>query len=175
MSASEDYVQILTNLTRSLPGVDRLISGGAYIVGAVFLCISLGKFRKVGDARVNGGSNERIFIPFLYLIVGTLFIFLPSMLSVLSNTLFGVNNNVLQYMPYNTFNYYDAMKVLLRTVGILWFIRGSVLLVHASDPGVKDGPKGLLFLISGVLLMNFEDTYAMLNYIVTSILNLSMH
>ena len=62
------------------------------------------------------------------------------------------------------------MGLLIRTAGILWFVRGCVLVAHASEPGTQEGPKGLAFICAGVLAMNFDNTISVLNYILNSVM-----
>jgi hypothetical protein len=65
------------------------------------------------------------------------------------------------------------MEIVVQTAGLLWFVRGCVLLVYSSEPGKQQGPKGLTFIIAGIFAMNFEGTYAMLNYIMNHLLSLA--
>lgn len=155
---------MLGNISQSLFPVQHLISGGAYLIGIVFFIVALQKLKKIGDARVSGGSSEKMFVPIAYLLAGAALVFLPTAISALSATAFG-EGNILQYSNYNRFNIYSSMGVIIRTAGLIWFVRGAVLLAHASQPGVQEGPKGLLFLIAGILAINFDNTVAMFNTI----------
>ncbi len=103
-----------------------------------------------------------MFTPMMYLLVGALLIYLPSGMDLMANTAFGVGN-VLTYSNYNPANIYSSMGFLIRTAGVLWFIRGCVLVAHSSQPGTQQGLKGLVFLIAGVFAMNFDNTIAMIN------------
>jgi hypothetical protein len=109
-----------------------------------------------------------MFVPLAYLIGGGALLYLPTTLVVVSNTTFG-ENTVLQYGAVNPYDIYNSMKLVISTAGLLWFVRGCVMLVHASEPGVKDGPKGLAFLFGGVLAMNFESTGDALNYMLNQL------
>ena len=55
------------------------------------------------------------------------------------------------------------MRILIQTAGLIWFVRGSLLLVRASEPGKQEGIKGLLFVIFGVFAVNFNFTVDALN------------
>jgi hypothetical protein len=170
---SVDLVQIIGNISQAIIPVQSLITGLAYMVGILFVIHSIMKFRQIGDARAGGGSREKMFIPIAYLLGGAALIFLPSSLQVLSNTTFGVTN-ALEYTQFNPYNIYSAMKIIIQTAGIIWFIRGCVLLSHASEPGVQEGPKGLTFLFAGILAMNFEGTIGALDYSLTHLINFSL-
>lgn len=170
---NSDIVAMIGNLSQSLLPFQALIAGLGYLIGILFMITAIGKLRVIGNARARGGgSHEKMFIPLAYLIGGTALIFLPSAITVLSRTAFG-SGNILQYASYNPYNIYNTMRIVIRVAGIIWFVRGSVLLVHASEPGVQHGPKGLAFLLAGVLAINFEETTAFVNYMITKLINLT--
>ncbi|ASQ46954.1 type IV secretion protein IcmC [Legionella clemsonensis] len=168
---STDLVTIIGNLSRSLFPVQHLISGGAYLLGLIFFILALTKLKKIGGS--GGRSNERIFVPIVYLIGAAALLYLPTAVSLMANTAFGTGN-VLQYTSYNPYNIYSSMLLVIQTAGLIWFVRGCVLLIHASEPGVQWGPKGLVFLCAGVLAMNFQNTASMLAAIVNQLVHLSI-
>ncbi|MDI1352463.1 MAG: type IV secretion protein IcmC, partial [bacterium] len=49
--------------------------------------------------------------------------------------------------------------------------RGCVLVVHSSEPGTQDGPKGLVFIIAGILALNFDNTIAMINSVLEHLIS----
>ncbi|MGL5742991.1 MAG: type IV secretion protein IcmC [Legionella sp.] len=168
-----DLVTIIGNLSRALYPVQHLITGGAYILGILFFMTAIAKFRKIGDYRAQSSSQEKMYSPVMYLFIGAVLLYLPSALSVMANTTFGAGN-VLTYSTYNSSNIYSSMGLLVQTAGILWFVRGCVLVAHSSQPGTQDGPKGLVFICAGILAMNFDNTIAMLNYTMGSVASWTM-
>lgn len=168
---SIDLVTIMGNIGRSLVPVESLIAGLGYLIGILFVIAALVKFKKIGASRGHSGK-ESMFVPVAQLFVGSLLIFLPSTIQVLSNSTFG-SGNILQYTPFNPYDIYSSMRLVIQTAGLIWFVRGCVLLVYSSEPGKQEGPKGLTFVIAGVLAMNFEGTYGILNYIMTHLLSLT--
>lgn len=168
-----DLITIIGNLSHSLYPVQHLITGGAYILGILFFWTAISKFRKIGDHRAQSSSQEKMFSPIMYLFMGAALLYLPTGLDVMANTFFGAGN-VLTYSSYNSTNIYSSIGLVVQTAGILWFVRGSVLVAHASQPGTQHGPKGLVFIIAGVLAMNFDNTIAMLNYIMGNVANWTM-
>lgn len=163
-----DLITILGNISQSLYPLQKLIAGGAYLLGLLFFITAIMKLMKIGDHRAQSSSQEKMFTPMMYLLFGAILLYLPSALDVAANTAFGVGN-VLTYTNYDPTNIYSSIGLLIRTAGILWFVRGCVLVAHASNPGTQDGPKGFLFIIAGILSMNFDNTIAMLNYIMGNI------
>lgn len=168
-----DLVTMIGNLSRSLYPVQKFISGGAYLLGILFFITALAKLKKIGDKRAQSSSSEKMFAPMMYMLMGAFLLYLPSIFHVMANTAFGVGN-VISYTSYNPTNIYSSMGLLIRTAGIIWFVRGCVLVAHASEPGTQEGPKGLVFILAGILAMNFDNSIAAVNYIVSSLINWTM-
>lgn len=168
---STDLVTMLGNLSRSLFSVQYLISGFAYVMGVIFLITAIIKLKAVAGS--GGHSQEKIFVPIAFFLGGAALIFLPSMVTILSNTAFGVGN-ILQYTNYNPYDIRNSMGIIIQTAGLIWFVRGCVLLVNSSGSGAQDGPKGLAFLFAGVLAMNFENTGAFLAYVMKWLQSLTL-
>lgn len=161
---------MLGNVSQALFPVQRLITGFAYLLGIIFFMSALRRFKAVGQR----GSHDSGFVPTMYLLFGAGLLYLPSTMSALANTAFGAGN-VLTYYQYNQANIYSVIGIFVRVGGLIWFVRGCVLLAHASEPGVQEGPKGLLFLIAGVLSLNFDTTVAMINTVITQIVAWSIN
>jgi hypothetical protein len=163
MSGNTDLIAMLGNLSRSLFPVQSVITGIAYMLGILFFITAIQKLRKIGDHRANSSSHESIYVPIAYILGGAALLFLPSSLAALSNTTFGVGN-VLSYTDYNHYSIYGSMAIIIRIAGLVWFVRGAVLLSHASNPGSQsqDGLKGFLFLFAGILAVNFDNTVSVL-------------
>lgn len=167
-----DVVSMLGNLSRSLLSVETLLSGLAYILGILFVIAAIMKLKKMGEGTRQVPSHEKMMGPLVLFMMGISLIFLPTMLKVLSSTAFGTGN-ILQYIAYNPGSIYSSMGILIQTAGLIWFVRGCVLLVHGSEPGAKAGPKGLMFVAAGILAMNFQYTYEALNYFMNQLFSLT--
>lgn len=166
---STDLIGIIGNLSQSLYPIQHLITGGAYILGILFFILSITKLRKIAEKQ----SQEKMYGAMVYLLIGAVLLFLPSALSVVANTTFG-SGNILTYDSYNKTNIYSSMGLLIQTTGVLWFVRGCVLVVHSSNPGTQHGSKGLAFIFAGILAMNFDNTIAMLNFIVSNMATMAI-
>jgi hypothetical protein len=167
-----DLVTMIGNLSQSLLPVQRFLTGGAYLLGILFFITALVKFKEVGESR---HSQVKLFAPIMYLTFGAFLLYLPTAITILANSTFGVSN-VLTYTNYspNRLDVYESMGLLIRTAGILWFVRGCVLIAHASEPGTQEGPKGLVFLCAGVLSMNFDSSIAALNSVISNFIAWSL-
>lgn len=156
---STDLVVMLGNLSRSMFSLQQLLSGLAYVLGLIFFYMAITKLKKM--AASGSHSQEKIFVPMAYLLGAAALVFLPSSVHTLANTAFGTGN-ILAYASYSPYNIKASMTLIIQTAGVIWFIRGCVLLMSASQPGVKHGPKGLAFLFAGILSINFQSTISML-------------
>lgn len=165
-----DLITIIGNISQSLGSVQRLVTGMAYLLGVLCFIKAISILRKIGDYRPQSPAREKMFTPISYIVIGAVLIYIPTSMSTLANSVFGAGN-VLTYGDYNPYNIYSSMGLLIRTAGVIWFVRGSVLLMHASEPGTKEGPKGLLFVIAGIFAMNFDSTIAAVNYILTQLIS----
>ena len=166
-----DLITMIGNLSRSLYGVQHLISGLGYVIAIMFFIMGLGKLKKIAESR--GHSQENPFVPMAYFLAGGVLLYLPDSFKTLSNTVFGAGN-ILSYAQYNPYNIYSSMGLLIQTAGLIWFIRGCVLLVHSSEPGEQKASKGLVFVGGGILAMNFTSTIAAINTVMGYIESFTM-
>lgn len=174
---TNDLVAIFSNLSRSLPSVQALLGGLSYLLGIVFIMIGLARLRESHDNSGQSGERSKTHVGYAYILAGGAMLYLPTMMTALSNTLFGSGTSILEYSGYNPYDIYSAMTILIETIGLLWFLRGCVLLAHSSNPnqgeGQSNGLKGLLFLIAGLLSINFKSTVNMMSYIVSHLITYS--
>lgn len=164
-----DLSGMLSNLSKSLPSVQYLLGGASYILGIAFCIGALFRFKDNVEKGPGQESESQMIVPFAYLLTGSGLLYLPSLMDSFSTTLFGSNTSILQYAGYQPYDIYGSMTILIETIGIVWFIRGCVLLSHASHPeqgrsGSKGfGGKGLLFILAGLFCINFHSTVDMMN------------
>lgn len=162
-----DLVSIFVNLSESLAPIQEMVSGFGYVIGIGLVISAMHKFHKIGDARAQSHSQEKMFVPIAFFVAGVALIFLPTAFSTLANTAFG-SENILAYSEIESDALTAAIKFLIETTGVIWFVRGCVLLAHGSEPGVKEGSKGLTFLVAGVFAMNFDNTVQVIEYAMTN-------
>lgn len=161
-----DLIDMIGNLSRNLFSVQHLLYGLSYVLGLVFFFKA---FQKFGEVAQRGRQVAKNFlVPTAYLFGGATLLFMPSMSEALANTFFGASN-ILQYAVYNPYDIYSSMSVVIKTAGIIWFLRGSVLLTHASEGHGNEGKKGLMFLVAGIFSMNFDTSVAYISTVMAKL------
>lgn len=166
-----DIGSILINIGNSLNAVVKLVTGSCYLIGLLLVWTSIKKLKGIADKRARYASGGKMFIPMSYLLGGAVFIYLPTALNIAHNTFFGMGSPIAygNWLQEFVGQYGDIAFVsirLLQAAGIIWFVRGTLLLVQASEPGVQHGPKGLAFLVGGIFAMNIQHSAQFLSDIV---------
>lgn len=159
-----DISSILTHLGESINPVSNAIQALSGILGFMMVWQAIKKMKTIADSRARYTGGGRMFVPMAYLMGGATLFFLPSMIDVAKNTFFGSDSpiaynswfqEILQTYGNSTF----VVTKMVQLAGLIWFIRGTVLLVHGSEPGVQHASKGFAFLIAGILSINASYTY----------------
>ena len=163
-----DLATILSNISQSFVPVEQMMTALSYVLGILFVISGLFKLTKI-KAR----SREHVSAPLVCILGGGVLIYLPSSIEVMSTTFFG-SSNILQYSKVTTITVYDSVKLLVQTAGLIWFIRGTVLLVHAAEPGKQHGIKGMLFVVAGIFAMNLDFTVSAIDQALTYLMSLGM-
>lgn len=170
-----DQANVLTNLANSLGPVQRLITGGAYLIGCAFLFKAIYCLKVYGEARTMMSSNTSVKEPIVYLMVSALLIYFPTGLDMLMQTTFG-DKNLLAYAPMNGSPALNSLfgsgsvigkplTVIIRVIGLVAFVRGWVLVARAASQGQPPGGtgKGLMHVFGGILAINIVGTLQMIN------------
>lgn len=167
---------ILTNLANSLAPIQRLITGGAYLIGCAFIFKAIYGLKIYGEARTMQSSSTNAKEPIVYLIVGALLLYFPTGLHIVMQTTFGYQN-VLQYAPVNSSNAAlntlfgngsavgKPLTMLIQVIGLVAFVRGWVLVARSASSGQPPGGtgKGLVHVFGGILAINIVGTLNMVN------------
>lgn len=168
---SNNIIQIIINLSQALGPVQHLVSGMAYLLGIIFIISGISKLYSISGASKSSRGGENSFVPLSYIVGGTALLYVPTTFQVLTATVFGAGS-ALQYATVNPVNILSAIMLLIQTAGLVWFVRGCVLLVVSSQPGVQEGPKGMVFIFAGIMSMNIETTAAILSTLMTEMAKL---
>ena len=167
---------ILTNLANSLAPVERLITGGAYLIGSAFIFKAIYSLKVYGEARTMMSNSASVKEPIVYLMVGAMLIYFPTAFKIFMQSTFGYQN-VLQYAPVNSSNQAldtlfgngsvvgRPLAMLIQVIGLIAFVRGWVLVARSASQGQPPGGtgKGLMHVFGGILAINIVGTINMIN------------
>lgn len=167
-------VNIVANVANNLIPVERLITGGAYLIGCAFLFKAIYSLKIYGESRTMMSSNTNIKEPLVYLFVGALFIYFPSALETMMQTTFGYSN-VLEYAPAGgSSSSLDVifgsgsligrpLTIVIQVIGLIAFVRGWILIARSASQGQQPGGtgKGLVHVFGGILAINIVGTIEM--------------
>ncbi|HEA4146265.1 TPA: type IVB secretion system protein IcmC/DotE [Legionella pneumophila] len=168
---------ILANIANQLEPVQRLITGGAYLIGCAFIFKAIYSLKVYGEARTMMSSNTSIKEPVMYLMVGALLIYFPSLVSSVLQTTFGYSNPLAYSGGVSSGS--DTISALfgsgslvgrplvmiIRVIGLIAFVRGWVLIARSASQGQPPGGtgKGLIHVFGGILAINIVGTVDMIN------------
>ncbi|APF02303.1 TPA: type IVB secretion system protein IcmC/DotE [Legionella pneumophila] len=168
---------ILANVANQLEPVQRLITGGAYLIGCAFIFKAIYSLKVYGEARTMMSSNTSIKEPVIYLLVGALLIYFPSLVSSVLQTTFGYSSPLSYSGGVSSGS--DTITALfgsgslvgrplvmiIRVIGLIAFVRGWVLIARSASQGQPPGGtgKGLIHVFGGILAINIVGTIDMIN------------
>ncbi|HAU1321681.1 TPA: type IV secretion protein IcmC [Legionella pneumophila] len=168
---------ILANVANQLEPVQRLITGGAYLIGCAFIFKAIYSLKVYGEARTMMSSNTSIKEPLMYLLVGALLIYFPSLVSSVLQTTFGYSSPLSYSGGVSSGS--DTITALfgsgslvgrplvmiIRVIGLIAFVRGWVLIARSASQGQPPGGtgKGLIHVFGGILAINIVGTIDMIN------------
>lgn len=175
--ALTDLQNILENLRSVLGPLMVLLLMVSYTAGIGMIFRALGLLKSFGGAQSRPGE---MIGPLVYLIVGSVLVYLPSSTDVITKTIFGTDagsvvesgsinlaalgkasDKVLGYAPVaiegQWANMIDTIILYVQFIGFLAFIRGWFIVSHAGQPGAQPGSisKGITHIIGGILAVNF--------------------
>ncbi len=164
-----DLLQIIDNIRAILPSLDWLLQIFAYVTGLVFVWMAItgaAHRSRMGQA---SGSWSR---PITTFAIGASLIALPSLVGVLSYTLFSATptdpSAIFSYAP-ETVGMFDetapartmvtGIVAIVMFMGVAGIIRGLLLLKAAADGSAGRGASpigpGVTFLVAGIIAVNF--------------------
>jgi len=156
--ATVDAIKMLENFNNAYPSIIRLVSAFCYLLG--FLLIIRGVFylKMYGELRTMMSTQTSAKIPLFLILVGSLFVFLPSTYNNISISFFG-SASVLSYDQVTTSMNPLLLKSIVgvvQIIGLLSFIKGWMILVaNAQQPGGQATVgKAITHIIGGLCAYN---------------------
>jgi len=163
-----DVAEMLVNLSSSYPNLWRLITSFAYVAGFLFIFRAMYHLKIYGELRTMMATQTGLKTPVMYIVVGAVFIYLPSAFDTMMQSTFGYTDvaPLLSYITVGSDAGQQILKAVLgmvQLVGLVAFVRGWILLSKAQEQGSHGGTgKGLTHIFGGLLAINIEGTWAML-------------
>ncbi|WP_133127910.1 type IV secretion protein IcmC [Legionella nagasakiensis] len=167
---------ILINIANNMAPVQRMLTGAAYLIGLSFAFKAIYSLKVYGEARTMMSTNASMKEPLTYLLVAGIFIYFPTAFEIFLNSTFGYTN-ILAYAPINSSNQAldtlfgsnsvvgPPLAVIIRTIGLIAFIRGWILISRSASQGQPPGGtgKGMMHVFGGILAMNIVGTLQIIN------------
>jgi intracellular multiplication protein IcmC len=176
ISGSINLTQAYENLIVTSNSLELLIIATAYTMGFFMMFRGIAMYRAFGQHITQMSRNGELAGPVVYIFVGAMLIYLPSIIDVALQTSFAQGTDELTALKASAFNQtnngVDWGKVAIlvnryaQIIGLVAFVRGLYLVSKSGDPGVQPGTitRGIVHFVAGVLLINIGATYEILAY-----------
>lgn len=165
-----DLQMMMTALNQNLPEIQAMIRGLAFTTGIILFTKVMFKLRRAADYRSMMYQPTELIGPMVGIFISIVLIYAAAFMQLSANTLF--DRSQLLSLDFNTHAAFSnnqavatAVFMTLKTVGMIAFIRGWVLLLRATDQGSAGQGlvgKGIMHIISGVLAFHFWWTVQVL-------------
>jgi intracellular multiplication protein IcmC len=161
---------VLHNLAQSLLSVEKMLTGGAYLMGIAFALKAVMTLKSHGEQRSSMGASS-LKESGIYFFVAAMLLYYPTAFEVIMNSTFGYSN-VLAYATldstspilsgiFGADNYVgNSLTIIIQVVGLVAFIRGWLLIARSSSQGQGAGNigKGMMHVFGGVFAININGT-----------------
>lgn len=162
---ASDWLQMLQNFATTFPNIGKLVTAAAYVLGFLFALRAIYYLKLYGELRTMMASSANLRAPLTYLLVAGAFLFLPSTIEVMLQTIYqSTEITPLSYAEETTSLEYGAamtaVYALIQLVGYIAFIRGWLIIANtAQHSGSRDTVgKGLTHIVGGILAINIIGT-----------------
>ena len=152
---------ILTNISRAVPDLMRLVTAFAYVLGMVFIFKGVVELKHMGEMRTQMSSEHHFAVPLSLLIAGTLLLYLPSAVQVGLSTFwtnptpYGYETTGIGATQDQWAEFLNTCFSIIQLFGIIAFIRGLIILSHGGGHRQGGGMgKGLTHIIAGIFCIN---------------------
>jgi intracellular multiplication protein IcmC len=156
--ASITAVDVIANFVKQVPSLMRLITAIAYVAGMYFVFHGIMLLKQYGEMRTQMSGQHHLKGPVIFIVIGTLMLYLPSSVQVGMST-FWTEPNPYGYLQEGQDQWsqlFSNIFMIVQLVGVIAFIRGLILLTHLGGHGGQQGTfgKGITHIIGGILCIN---------------------
>lgn len=154
-----DAIQMLEKLNGTYPALQQMLTGFCYLAGFAFIFRGIFALKVYGEMRTMQSSQTDIKIPVVLLVVGCVFIYIPSAYSIISTSFFG-DGSILKYDEVNTSFSPEALRAitgLVSFIGFISFIKGWMILVDNAQHkggGQASFGKAVTHIVGGLMAIN---------------------
>lgn len=174
--AAVSYMDIIMNLEDTIDPIKKLILTACWVTGIFCILKSLFMFKQFGMHISQLSGNREIGGPIGLFAVGIMFLYIPDISNITSNTLFSNttcssaidfscktnSSSVSSIISYSSVNneWNNFMVVIIKfinLIGLISMMRGLGMVSKAGNPGVQEGTvkKGTVHIIGGTIALNF--------------------
>lgn len=169
-AADGGALAMMQAVASNVPAVETLVKAAAFVMGLIFIAVSLAKFSRIGQDR---GAQDSVGGAIAGLTVGAMLCALPTMMDVGASTLgVGDNQSILAYAGSLSggASLAEAVKtafIILVPFGWIALIRGLMVMKTAVENPSAGGRgqgfgTGITFVVGGILLANAGWSVCML-------------
>lgn len=156
---STTAADIIKNISEQIPGLMRLVTASAYVLGIFFIVLGIIKLKHFGESRTMMSHEHSLKGPLIFIVIGAMLIYLPSAVQM------GLSTFWTEPCPYcyekigatdQWSDFYTLCYRIIQLVGVIAFIRGLVTLSQMGHHGGHQNTlgKGLTLIIAGILCIN---------------------
>lgn len=153
---------LIINIGKNIGDLWRLVTGGAYLFGFAFIFRGIFMLKTYGEARTMMSGQANLKGALVALLIGVALIFSQTMYESLLLTTFNATaTSPMQYQTNISMDQqaYFSLLYFVQFIGLVSFIRGWVMLSHASNPGQQNSfGKALTHIAGGLLAINVQGT-----------------
>jgi intracellular multiplication protein IcmC len=158
---------MLQNIANIMPELIQMVTAASYIFGLSFILKAIYKLREYGELRTMTSSQTSIVPPIVMLAVGGLLIYFPSAYQIGLMTLFDYSSP-LSYADgasSTSAEFTSALLLIMQFIGAIAFIKGLMMMNHASGQGSQPGTfsKALTHMIGGLCAINVYGTWTIIS------------
>jgi len=164
-----DVTAMLSALQAQIPQLIRFIKALSWLMGIFFVMAGVMKLKAYGQQTMMSSTHASMTGPLVYITIGSLLIYFPSIFFVVTETLMGGGDSVLSYTPgeLSGFGFASLLAVvvaIVRLVGFIAFLKGWVILTKLGSQSGQPGTvgKAIVHIVGGVLAVNIITTWEIL-------------
>ena len=164
MALSINVGEMLVNLSESYTPIFKMLTGGAYVMGFAFGMLAIYSLKEYGQARTMMSSNTSLKPAVIYMLVASVFLYMPSVVDILMQSTFGATTIPISYSETGSTDVVSAdvqiaILRLVQLIGVIAFIRGWFILAQSAKQGTQSVVgRALTHIIGGILAINIIGT-----------------